>query len=244
MKLMKTIFLCVLIAGILHSQEYKPFKISATLSYNGTGGNTHTHSLSLKGEVENNYKPVIVNYGGGYSFALHDCEKKSESMNLYGGVKVLLFKDRIYALYRTEWKRNRFAGIDNQFKNLGGAGVVIISDDRHNLSVEGGVNFIYEEYTANENEGEKSENFSALHLGSEYSLTLTDYARLKTTFAWDMNMEETEDQMLITDVGLNFSITNWLSLGVVEKLIYDNLPPVDYEKLDLETTVGLTLSNY
>lgn len=246
MRALKIILLSILLTGILFGQEEKPFKISATLSYNGTGGNTKTHSLSFKGDVGHILTPVQVDWGGGYNLAMNEGEKDTESMNLYSGIKMFFLKDRLYALYKSEWRRNTFSGFEHRLSNIGGLGVVVVNDDLHSLNVEGGINYIYERYVENEETGERPEpdKSGALHAGTNYTLNISQTAQLKSSLSWDMNLKDSKDQLLVVDGGLNLSITGWLSVGVVEKLTYDNLPLEDYEKTDYETTVGLTVSNF
>jgi putative salt-induced outer membrane protein YdiY len=219
--------------------EDPPFEATLGASYNGTGGNTTTHSLGIDGSAVRRFSRVHVDWGGDYLTARSDGDTTAESMGAFGGVKIFVMGSRLYALYRGMWERNTFAGLEHRFSNLGGIGAVIAKSEALTLNAETGVNYIYEKYP--ETVTPDSESFPSFHAGAEYVINLHDIAEVNAYFGYDMSMKNAEDQLLDAGGGVSVFFVDWLAVSASEAVTWDNTPQSGYEKYDLTSKLGITL---
>jgi putative salt-induced outer membrane protein YdiY len=230
-------------AGTAAEDDGKAFKARATLSYQGTGGNTQNHGGAAAGKVEYTRGRLILDGNGDYTMSSKDGEKSGESMGAGAGVKYFLTAaERLYGRYKGEWRRNVFAGFAHRVSSFAGVGVYLIRTEPQELSVEAGPSYINEWYPDAGEEDPAS--FAAAHAGIDYRLLPTDGTEVNAGVVWDMNLKDTEDQLLAADATLRISLANWLAFTASEKVAWDNTPSEGFEELDLTTTVGLTLQNY
>lgn len=219
--------------------EEPPFEVTAGLSYNGTGGNTSTHSLGVEGAAIRRLNRVQVDWGGNYLTSRAEGEKIAESMGLFAGAKFFVRDERLYALYRAKWERNVFAGLEYRLSNLGGFGTVLAKSEALTLNAEAGVNFIYENYP--EPAVPESENFPSFHAGVDYLIDVHDVAEVKAVVGYDMSMKNAEDQLFNATGSLSVFFVDWLAVSAAESVMWDNTPREGYEKYDLTSKLGLTL---
>lgn len=227
--------------------EDPPFEATLGASYNGTGGNTSTHSLGVDGSALRRFTRVHVDWGGNYLTARSDGDTAAESMGAFGGVKVFVMGSRLYALYRGVWERNTFAGLEHRISNLGGLGAVVAKSAGLTLNAETGVNYIYEKYPVptgtvpDGNNVRTSETFPSFHAGAEYVINLHELAEVTAYFGYDMSMKNAEDQLLSAGGGVSVFVADWLAVGASEAVAWDNTPQPGYEKYDLTSKLVVTL---
>ncbi|MGD8717525.1 MAG: DUF481 domain-containing protein [Candidatus Zixiibacteriota bacterium] len=245
---MRRVFIILLLtavgaAGTAAEDDGKALKARATLSYQGTGGNTRNHGGAAAGKVEYTRGRLILDGHGDYAVTSTDGVKTGENGGAGGGAKYFLTAaERLYGRYKGEWRRNVFAGFEHRASNFAGVGVYVIRAEAQELSAEVGPNYINEWYPEG---GEKdSASFAAAHAGVDYRLLPGDRTELDAGVVWDMNLDDTEDQLLAADVTLRISVADWLAFTATEKVAWDNVPSEGFEELDLTTTVGLSLQNY
>jgi putative salt-induced outer membrane protein YdiY len=219
--------------------EDPPFEVTVGLSYNGTGGNTSTHSLGVEGAAIRRLSRVHVDWGGNYLTARAEGEKTAENMGLFGAAKIFVKGERLYALYRAKWERNVFAGLEYRLSNLGGFGSVLAKSEPLTLNAEAGVNFIYENYP--ETAVPDSESFPSFHAGVDYLVNVHDIAEVKAVVGYDVSMKNAEDQLFNATGSLSVFLVNWLAVSAAESVTWDNTPQEGYEKYDLTSKLGLTL---
>lgn len=227
--------------------EDPPFEATLGASYNGTGGNTSTHSLGVDGSAVHRFSRVHVGWGGDYLTARSEGDTTAETMGAFGGVKIFVMGSRLYALYRGKWERNTFAGLKYRLSNLGGIGAVVAKSEALTLNVEAGVNYIYEKYSSPAEdipEGSivlTSESFPAFHAGAEYVIGLHEIAEVTAYFGYDMSMKNAEDQLLHAGGGVSVFVVDWLAVSASEAVTWDNTPQPGYGKYDITSKLGVTL---
>jgi putative salt-induced outer membrane protein YdiY len=229
-------------AAAAHAGD-KALEAALTLSYLGRGGNTQNHGGAADAEAEYARGRFIVDGAGGYSVSASDGEKNGESAKLSAGVKYFLTGgERFYGRYKAEWHRNVFSGFEYRFYNFAGPGVYLLKSDAQELSVEGGPNYIMERYP--DAAGGGTTSFAAAHLGADYQVFLSGPGEIDASATWDVDLEDTADQLLAAAVTLRIHVASWLAVTATEKIDWDNVPPEGYGSLDLTTTFGCTLRNY
>jgi putative salt-induced outer membrane protein YdiY len=235
------------VSAVPQEVEDPPFEVTAGLSYNGTGGNTSTHSLGVEGAAIRRLNRVHVDWGGSYLTSRAEGEKTAENMGLFASAKIFVKGERLYALYRAKWERNVFAGLEYRLSNLGGFGTVLAKSEPLTLNAEAGVNFIYEKYpspagvTPGDTVGPRSENFPSFHAGVDYLIDVHDIAEVKAVVGYDMSMKNAEDQLFNATGSLSVFFVDWLAVSAAESVMWDNTPREGYEKYDLTSKLGLTL---
>lgn len=241
--LLSALFLLCIVAYAQDTEEPR-FKVTTTLSYNGTGGNTDTNSAGWKGETTYTCSRFILSGGGNYAMATADGEKTAESVSLNGGVDVFIILERLYGLYNAIWERNTFAGLEHRISNLVGVGVIILNNDMQSWKAETGAKYFYEIYPESLDLAEDNDKFVAAHVGTGYVLTPNDYLEFKLDASYDIGLENTDNQLISAGGSISVFITPWLAFNVGETLAWDNRPVTGFEELDYTSSVGLTLKNY
>jgi putative salt-induced outer membrane protein YdiY len=240
--LLSVLLTCVSLAAAASGDE-KPLRARATASYQGTAGNTRNHGAAGDGKVEYTGGRWLIDGGGNYTLSVSAGEKAGESAGLSAGTKYFLTGGkRLYARYKAEWQRNVFSGFEHRVFNFAGVGAYVLKSDRQELSVEGGPNHVYERYRADS--GKRPAYFIAGHAGADYRVSLNGAAEVNASVVWDMDLRNAADQLSTGKVSLHAKVAGWLDLTATEKVVWDNVPPEGYRKVDVTTSAGLTIKNY
>jgi putative salt-induced outer membrane protein YdiY len=240
--LLPVLLTCAAPAAAAPADE-KALEAATTLCYQGRGGNTQNHGGAADAEAEYTRGRFIFDGAGSYSVSASDGKKNGESVRFSAGVKYFLTAgERFYGRYKAEWHRNVFSGFEYRFYNFAGPGVYLLKSDAQELSVEGGPNYVREDYP--DASGEGAASFAAARLGADYQVFLTGPGEIDASATWDLDLKNTTDQLFAAGVTLRVHVARWLAVTATEKIDWDNVPPEGYGSLDVTTTFGCTLRNY
>ena len=241
---MRKTYVLILLMGLSQaaaaSDDEKPFRGGATLSYHGTGGNTSTHGLTTGGGSEYVYGKFMFDGGGDYSFTSSGGETKAESASLSAGAKFFFTGgDRLYARYKARWRRNTFAGSEYRLSNFGGLGVYLFRDESRQFAAGALLGYIRERYTADI--AEPPAGFPATCVGLDCEMGFGDVYEINASVTWDVSLEDVADRLLTADLRFGLVAKDWLVITVAERVEWDNVTPEGYAQQDLVTTVGLAI---
>lgn len=241
---MRKTYVLILLMGLSQaaaaSDDEKPFRAGATLSYHGTGGNTSTHGLRTGGDSEYAYGKFMFDGGGDYSFTSSGGETKAERAKLFAGAKFFFTGgDRLYARYKARWLRNTFSGFDYRLSNFAGLGVYLFREKSRQFAAGALLGYIRERYTADV--AEPPAGFPAVCVGCDCKMPFGDIYEFDASVTWDVSLEDAADRVLTADLRFGVVAKDWLVFTVAEQVEWDNVTPEGYAQQDLVTTVGLAI---
>jgi putative salt-induced outer membrane protein len=243
MKIGKTLLLFSLLSLIsattqtAFSQE-KNWEDTAELSYVQTGGNTEVLTLSGNNSLEYNFSE---NWKGTWNVGLlygktggvKNAERYSTGLRAdYESSDVLYY----YIL--GGWLKDEFAGIDNRFHIGPGAGYKILTGERHNLSLEGGLSYAREAYT-----DEDDNSFLEGRFLGEYEFVFNPKTKFIQSAEYLHNFDDADKFRVNTVSGLTTQLTDILSLKISYEMNYQNEPPPEaLEQTDTRFSVALVVN--
>lgn len=127
--------------------------------------------------------------------------------------------DRFFWFAGAGWERNTFAGFDNRYSVVTGAGHHWIDAEDHLFSTTYGVT-----YTSQDEVVGTTESFTGIRLGYKYRRALTETATFGSTLLIDGNLDETSDYRLEATNWIQVSMSERLALKVSLQALYDAEP--------------------
>jgi len=220
--------------------DQKPWRARATLSYQGTGGNTVTHGLAAFGDSEYTYRKFVFDQAGDYTLSASGGKKAAENTGFFVGSKFFFTGgDKLYARYRGFWRRNAFAGFEHRLSNFGGLAVYLVRSESQELAVGNLYGYVHELYT--EAAGGSSVGFPATSVGGDYRMKLNGAYEVDASVTWDISLEDVSDRLLTANLHFGVVAEDWLVFTVSEKVEWDNVTPEGYAQRDMVTAVGFAI---
>lgn len=134
------------------------------------------------------------------------------------------------------WVRNTFAGIDDRYTVVGGAGNTWVNRETALLKTDYGVTYTVQNNVA----GGDSDTFAGLRFGAEAKKDLTATTKYSGTLIIDENLDNTSDLRADITNAIAVTISDGLALKTSLQLLFDNEPsPV---RIPLFTTGGSPLN--
>lgn len=120
------------------AEEESPWSGNVKLGYLATTGNTESSSLNSGFEI--NYKLELWEHGA-RAAAIYSTESKITTAEAYdfGWKSARNLTDHDFLFGRLDWRKDRFASIEQQFSQTVGYGRRLIDTDKHQLNGELGV---------------------------------------------------------------------------------------------------------
>ena len=226
------ITLAVATAG--HAEE-KKWADEAELSYVDTGGNTEVSTLSAKNLLKYAFSERwLASLKLSVLRGESDGERNAE--NYLTEVRLdYLFTDRAYSSAIAGWSKDQFAGIDGRLYVGPAVGYKLLTEPKHLLLAETGLNLVDEQYT-----DDTDKDYIEGRLFSQYEYILTDRNKFSQSLEFLYNFEESKDSNLNSETAVTSALNHYLSLKTSYVIKYDNRPvPSTLEKTD--TILGVTL---
>lgn len=214
----------------------KPLSATAKLGYVQTGGNTQVVTMlagdkvdwlsgrwTFKQDADAVYgKDSSVENAGRYSFGLRGDYGMSSRVSTYA---------------LGSWRRNTFGGINRQFDE--GVGLVLhaINPKPQQLDLEGGVGL-----TQRQDIAYHDDSFSTARVAGLYQYTFHERSKLQLSSAFQLNLQDTRDTQLDSNVSLAAPIESWLSLTLGYDSLYRGRPLPGFSNADWTVNAGLQLS--
>jgi putative salt-induced outer membrane protein len=139
--------------------------------------------------------------------------------------------ERIYAFGTLSAMYDEIADVDYRFVLSVGPGVYLIQNERSTLGVEAGPAYIHEKVG-----GEPNDEL-ALRVGERYDCVLSATAKCWQAFEYLPVVEDFDDYLMNSEIGVEAAINASLSIRLVVKNTFDSTPAPDREKSDT-TVIG------
>ncbi len=236
-----SIYLILLACLILPSMaiaEESQWQDEAELSYVSTGGNTEVTSLSGKNKLTYQF---TENFKGQWDVsALYGETEDVKTAERYA-TEVRLdynFTDRIYLAGIGGWLQDEFAGIEQRLYLGPAVGYKILTGPKQILSAEGGIDYVTEEYTNDEDA-----NFMRGRAFGSYEFILTEKSKFTQTLELLYDFEDSDNYNVNSVSALITSLSDTFSIKTSYEIHYDNEPvPDTLEETDTILSVALIVN--
>lgn len=232
-----SIALIFAVSGTVQAQE-KKWEDAAELSYVQTGGNTDVLTFSGNNSLKYGFSEKLSGtWDVGLLYGKTDGEKNAE--RYFTDLRMDYHtSDTLYLYALGGWLQDEFAGIDKRIYLGPGAGLKILTGDRHFFSTEAGLDYAKENYV----DGSDSSFLEGRLLG-EYEYVLNPKTKFTQSAEYLHNFDDAEKFRINTVTGLTTQLTDLFSLKVSYEMNYQNEPsPKTLKNTDTLFSVALVVN--
>jgi putative salt-induced outer membrane protein YdiY len=219
-----------------------PWAATAEVSYVVTGGNTATSALSLGTSLSRKwtndtllFKTYILKSNATTTTrtaqgTVDDFEvleesitrKVAENFQVAGQYDRRISK-KLLGQVGLGWDRNRFAGLDDRIIATTGFGYAWVEKARTQVKTSAGVTYTIRQYV-----GEDWSSFAGFRFSLQGEQKILESSKLSTQFIFDENLQAMRDWRFDWTNSVSASISKWLALKVSLRMIYGNVPALQY----------------
>ena len=208
----------------------KRFSNETSISLVNTTGNTDTLSLAGKNEMKYIFSEKWA--GSWVAGAIYnEADGIKETERYYTDLRAdYSIDERWYCYGLGSWFQDKFSGFDHRVGIGPGLGYRLLIGPAHFLSLEGGLNYTYEDYTDPE---EDDDQFLEGRLYGKYEWVFTEKTKFSQGLEYLQSWEDTDTWKLNSETALITSLTDILALKISYTVLYNNNPiPSDLKKTD------------
>ncbi len=227
-----------LILPAIAAAEDSKWQDEAELSYVSTGGNTEVTSLSAKNKLIYQFTEKLK--GQWKVSALYGETEDVKTAERYATEVRLDYNltKRLYVAGIGGWLQDEFAGIDQRLYVGPAVGYKILTGPKHLLSAEGGIDYVTEEYTNDEDA-----DFMRERAFGSYEFLLTEKSKFTQTLELLYDFEDGDNYNVNSVSALITSLSDTFSVKTSYEVYYDNEPVPDrLEKTDTILSVALIVN--
>jgi len=231
------ILICLILPSIAIAEESK-WQDEAELSFVSTGGNTEVTSLSAKNKLTYQFTEKLK--GQWDLSALYGETEDVRTAERYATQVRLDYDltDRIYMAGIGGWQQDEFAGIEQRLYLGPAVGYKILTGPKHTLSAEGGIDYVTEEYTNDEDA-----DFMRGRAFGSYEFLLTEKSKFSQTLELLYAFDDGDNYNINSVSALITSLSDTFSIKTSYEILYDNEPvPDTLEETDTILSVALIVN--
>ena len=220
------------------AENNQNWKDEAELSYVDTSGNTDVLSLSAKNKLIVGFtERLSAQWDLSALYGETDGDKSAERYATSGRLDYNITQ-RIYIAGITGWMKDEFSGIDQRF-NIGPAlGYKFLLGPRHFLKTEGGLEYVNEDYTNDEND-----SYIQGRLFGLYEFLLTDKSKFSQSLEYLHDFDDASNYNINSVSAIITSLSDTFSIKTSYEVHYDHEPvPDSLEKTDTMLSVALVVN--
>ena len=228
-------------SGIKAQEEETGWKDVAELTFVLTSGNATSSSLGFKNTADYTWPNAAFQLSAGgvrtrsgtvtrtatgspSNFTVSettDTKTTAESYFLKGRLDRNL-SEALFAFGGAGWDRNTFAGVNNRYAFVGGAGRAWFAEDTRRLKTDLGLTYTIQDDVVKNPEVDDS--FLGIRASYDYLRKLTDNTEFTSVLVADQNLNETSDLRTDWTNSLAVAMSDRLALKTSYQLLYDKTP--------------------
>lgn len=204
------------------------FSGRATVGLNVTSGNSDTQNLYVDAELVARTKKNRYTVGFQANRQEEDGNQTADKATLYSKYDHFV-SDRWYLYANTAFTRDEFRDLNLRSTAGFGVGHQIFESEQQNLSLEGGVSYVNEDYIDADDD-----NYMALRWGVHYDRFFwAKRIQLFHDHEGLLGLEDTDDLLIRSQTGLRFPLSDRFSTALQLNADWDNTPAPGTESTDL-----------
>lgn len=225
--------------------EPKPdWKGTVTAGYTVTRGNSKTSTANIAADLLRRSEIDRITLKGSYIFGRQEDpdtgEDETTTDKWHTAVKYDYFvAEKWYAFADTRVERNRIADLDLRLTTGTGGGRQWIETDRLNFDTEAGLAWLYENYSADDEDEDGSTDEISAYIGYHFKASANDQVALLHELKYYPSLEQISDYYLTTEAELRADLTKSLFASFKVVVDFDATPAADARHTDASYILGL-----
>jgi len=223
-------------------KELDAWQKSVAFGLNYTSGNTDTTALSLLSALNRETKDDIIdftlNYGYGEDRAREDdgLDKTNKNDLRATGNYRYLITERFFAGAGVNFLYDEIADVDYRTTLIPSLGYFLAKNDDYKFSVDAGPAYIFEKVGGEEN------NYLAPKVGERFDWIISCTSKLYQSAEYFFDVDDSDNYLVNAELGIEAAISADMSLVLLVRDTYDNVPAADREKNDIATITAIKVS--
>jgi len=205
---------------------------SAALGYNLSSGNADTSLLSIMAATQKEVADEIYNFGAQYNFGSdkdrNDPVNDDTTRNDFraNAAYKRLLSDKLFAGFGTSFLYDEIADIDYRSIVNPSLGYYVLKDEDYKLNFEAGPSYVFEK------QGGESNDYLAPRIADRFDWIISCTSKIYQQTEVLLDVDNSDNYLVNTEVGIESALSTSLSLVVLARNNYDNVPAVGREKSD------------
>jgi putative salt-induced outer membrane protein YdiY len=214
---------------------------SLTLSGSYTDGNSNTALANIALKVGRDYQDNVWAFSADYGYANsadspeNSREETQNDVRLEGSYRRLLH-ERVYLGLGQAFLHDDIADIKYRTKTNPAVGYYLIRDDKVNLSAEVGPSYVFEKL------GDEENDYVAPRLANRFEWKLSQTSKIFQSTEYLFEASDTDNYLLNGEAGIEAMVNSLLSLVVVVRNAYQNVPAEGKERNDIAVLTGIKVN--
>lgn len=221
--------------GAASAQDPDRVRLTVDLGFVNTSGNTDVTSFNLGEKLT--YTTGRWTFGQGATAIYGETDGSSTAEQYDAALRAeYSLGPHFLAFAGGTWYRNAFAGITSRFVEGVGLGWKAIQAARDSLRIDAAI-------TSNQetNLARVQSTFAASRAGLAYKHLFGASTAFTETVEWVTNLEDSEDQRLVSETALTAPISKQIALKASYVIRFDNQPEPGFKDTDRVFTTGLQI---
>lgn len=205
-----------------------------------TRGNTESSTASVGAEASRRSEDTRIYLGAGYYFANQRDNNTGENSTIADNFFVkgkydYFFTKKFFGYANIKYEKDRIASLEMRVTPGAGLGYQWVERAGFNFFTEAGLTYVHEAYT----DPDEKRDYMAARAAYRLDYAFNAYVKGFHNFEIIPNVEEYENFLVYTDVGIRADLTARIFLEGKAQLAYNSEPADDREKKDLRYTLGI-----
>lgn len=213
------------------SENSEPFSGQAELGFTKLSGNSNSETLLGKTSLSWHLKPWTHTFRVEAKHVSSSGETTTDKY-LVGQRERYDLSDDHYAFGLLRWEKERFSGYNHQVTSIVGEGITILDGPEHNLSLEAGPGYRFDDITAGDHE-----NYLLGYGAMDYRWQLSDTSKFEQQFSAEATRENVISRSY---TALTVAINASLALKLSHE-IENNTNPPDESDAKTDTTTAASI---
>lgn len=216
--------------------------VSGLFGFNFTSGNTDTTLLTVgaKGllDKDNNLWELSADYSFGKDDEREDPKFDDTTRNDFRALARYdrLLSERFYVGLGSKFLYDEIAEVDYRVNIDPNVGYFLLKDNTYKFRVEGGPSYVFEEV------GDVEDDYFAPRLAERFDWAITCTSKVYQQAEVFMDIDDSDNYVVNAEVGVEAALSSQLSLALLIRQTYDNVPAAGREKDDLAVISALKVA--
>lgn len=229
-QIIPSLIACALFAGMAAPAAFadmnEEWARSGTFGLNQTRGNSETLLQRVGARAERIEERYEWLFEFEWTYGESDKEKSAEFGRL-GAEHKRLLKSRAYIDFMAEISYDAIAKLDYRVVTGPALGYFLLRNETFRLSAEAGPSYVAQK------QGDARDNFFAIRIAEDFDWRVNDRARIWQRIEYVPRIDDFEQFLLNSEIGLESALSAALSLGVSLQHRHDSAPAEGAKRNDL-----------
>jgi len=208
---------------------------TALFGLTATGGNSETLLFNATALTAREWGPHTLGLSAGGTYG--EIEGAINAQTYYASAAhKYAMADPLYFATAANYLHDDLAAVDYRISVIPNLGINLIDNDRKKLFLEGGPTYIFEDV------GGIEDDYLAYRLAGGLEKTLSVTSKIWAGAEYLGDFDESDNYLINSEVGIDTSLSDKLSLKTFVQYVYDNTPAAGFEDTDIRLISALAVT--